>query len=71
MLKVIIESSELTDEEIILLCKICDHINVDFVKTSTGFNGRGAQLEDLILMRSHLKPKISQKLLEELKPRLK
>ena len=29
--------------------------------TSTGFNGRGAQLEDLILMRSHLKPKISLK----------
>ena len=61
VLKVIIESSELTDEEIILLCKICNHINVDFVKTSTGYNGGGAQLEDVILMRSQLKPKISLK----------
>ncbi|MGB1204570.1 MAG: deoxyribose-phosphate aldolase [Chitinophagales bacterium] len=53
-LKVIIEAALLTDEEIIKVCEICAACNVDFVKTSTGFHGTGAKLENVVLMRQHL-----------------
>ena len=54
VLKVIIEAALLTDEEIIKICEICADCNVDFVKTSTGFHGTGATLENVVLMRKHL-----------------
>ena len=42
IIKVIIETGMLTDEEIVKLCDIATSLGVDFVKTSTGFNAAGA-----------------------------
>lgn len=50
--KVILETSQLTPEEIIKATEICIEAGADFVKTSTGFNGEGAKEEDV---RSMLK----------------
>jgi deoxyribose-phosphate aldolase len=52
VLKVIIETSYLTDEEKITICKIAAASGADFVKTSTGFSGKGATVEDVKLMAS-------------------
>lgn len=54
VVKVIIESGILTDEEIIHCCDICSKAGVDFVKTSTGYAEKGATLEAVRLMRKHL-----------------
>lgn len=54
VIKVIIETALLTDEEKIKLCEICSHIGVDFVKTSTGFSTSGAKKEDIALIRKNL-----------------
>lgn len=54
VLKVIIESGMLTDEEITTLCKICEDAGVDIVKTSTGFAEAGASTGHVKLMRSVL-----------------
>ena len=51
ILKVIIETSLLTEEEKILACEISKKAGADFVKTSTGFTGSGATVEDVALMR--------------------
>jgi len=51
LLKVIIETCLLTDEEKVRVCAICKAIGVDFVKTSTGFSTGGATVEDVALMR--------------------
>ena len=51
ILKVILEISQLSHEEIIAGCKIAETAKADFVKTSTGFNGRGATLENVALMK--------------------
>ena len=50
-LKVILETSQLTDEEKVTACKLCAQAEADFVKTSTGFIGGGATPEDVSLMR--------------------
>ncbi len=49
--KVIIETSYLTNEEKVRVCKIAKQAGADFVKTSTGFSGGGATVEDVALMR--------------------
>ena len=54
LLKVIIETAYLSDEEISEACKICADAGVDFVKTSTGFAPTGAKVEHIKLMRSVL-----------------
>lgn len=54
VLKVIIETALLSEEEIISACYLCAQAEVDFVKTSTGFSTRGASVADIILMRQHL-----------------
>lgn len=46
-LKVILETSQLTRDEIKKMVEICIEARADFVKTSTGFNGAGAQPEDV------------------------
>ena len=46
--------NELTDEEKVKLCQICAQAGADFVKTSTGFTGGGATVEDVRLMRAHV-----------------
>ncbi len=51
LLKVIIETCLLTDEEIVKACKLAVEAGADFVKTSTGFSTGGATVEDIALMR--------------------
>ena len=51
VLKVIIETCLLTDEEKILACKIAKECGADFVKTSTGFSKGGAEEHDVKIMR--------------------
>ena len=51
LLKVIIETCLLTDEEKVRVCTICKMVGVGFVKTSTGFSTGGATVEDVALMR--------------------
>jgi len=50
LVKVIIETGLLTDEEKILACELAVKAGAHFVKTSTGFNGGGATVEDVRLM---------------------
>ncbi len=51
LLKVIIETCLLTDEEKIKACELAKEAGADFVKTSTGFSAHGATAEDVALMR--------------------
>lgn len=52
-LKVIIEVSYLTDEEIIKMCEICKSKFVNYIKTSTGFSDSGATVQNVKLMSEH------------------
>ena len=54
LLKVIIETSYLSDEEIERACKLCADAGADFVKTSTGFAPVGATIEHIALMKKNL-----------------
>jgi deoxyribose-phosphate aldolase len=54
LVKVIIESGILTNEEIIKCCEIYAKVGVDFMKTSTGYAEKGATIEAVQLMRQHL-----------------
>lgn len=60
-LKVIFENCYLKDEHKIRLCEVCGELNVDWVKTSTGYGPGGATLEDLRLMRRHSPPQVQVK----------
>jgi deoxyribose-phosphate aldolase len=60
-IKVIFENFYHTDEAKIRLCEICGEIGVDWVKTSTGYAGGGATMEDLALMRRHSPPHVQVK----------
>jgi len=51
LLKVILETCLLNNEEIIRACKLSEQAGADFVKTSTGFSTAGAKIEDVKLMR--------------------
>jgi deoxyribose-phosphate aldolase len=51
IVKVIIETAYLTDEEKIVACKLVKEAGADFVKTSTGLFGKGATVENVRLMR--------------------
>lgn len=61
IIKVIIETCLLTEEEKIAACKIAADNGAAFVKTSTGFNGPGATVEDITLMRQVVGPKLGVK----------
>ena len=52
-LKVIIETSLLTEEEIIKMTEICNETFVNFIKTNTGFANRGVTPEDVELINKH------------------
>ncbi len=52
VLKVILETAYLTEEEIILGCQWAEQVGADLVKTSSGYAGRGASLADVRLMRA-------------------
>ena len=61
LLKVIMETCLLTDEEKRRVCAICKALGVDFVKTSTGFSTGGATIEDVALMRKAVGSEIGVK----------
>lgn len=61
VLKVIIETCLLTEQEKKEVCKICAESGVDFVKTSTGFSTGGAEVEDVRLMRASIAPDMKVK----------
>ena len=58
ILKVIIETCLLTEEEKIRMCKIVTEAGADYIKTSTGFSTAGATLEDVRLMRANVGEKV-------------
>lgn len=61
LLKVILETCLLTEEEKKKACELAVKAGVDFVKTSTGFSTGGATIEDVKLMRSIVGPKMGVK----------
>jgi len=58
---VIIETSLLTDEEKVTACLLAKEAGADFVKTSTGFSGGGATVDDVNLMRRVVGPEMGVK----------
>lgn len=61
LLKIIIETGLLTNEEIIQCCELYKDYPVDFLKTSTGYAEKGASVEAVALMRQHLPQRIQIK----------
>lgn len=61
LLKVIIETCLLTDEEKITLCKCVSDSGADYIKTSTGFSKAGATFQDITLFRKHVAPHVKIK----------
>ena len=56
LLKVIIETCLLTDEEKIKMCEIVSASGAEYIKTSTGFSTSGATREDVALFAEHVEP---------------
>ena len=61
LLKVIIETCLLTDEEKIALCKCVSDSGADYIKTSTGFSTAGATFQDVELFAQHVAPHVKIK----------
>jgi deoxyribose-phosphate aldolase len=61
LVKVIIETALLADEEKVAACMLAARVGADFVKTSTGFAGGGATVEDVALMRRVVGPAMGVK----------
>jgi deoxyribose-phosphate aldolase len=61
LLKVIIETCFLTQEEKITMCGIVTDSGADYIKTSTGFGGGGATFEDVALFAAHIGPRVKIK----------
>jgi deoxyribose-phosphate aldolase len=61
ILKVIIETCLLTEEEKIKLCEVVSETGADYIKTSTGFSKAGATREDVALMRKYSAPHLKVK----------
>ncbi len=61
LLKVIIETCLLTDEEKVIACELSKKAGADYVKTSTGFSTGGATVEDIALMRRTVGPEMGVK----------
>lgn len=61
LLKVIIETCLLTQEEKIALCRAVSESGADYIKTSTGFSKAGANAEDVALLREHTDPQVHVK----------
>ncbi len=61
LVKVIIETSLLTDEEKVIACLLAKESGADYVKTSTGFSGGGATVHDIALMRRAVGPGLGVK----------
>jgi deoxyribose-phosphate aldolase len=61
LVKVIIETALLTDEEKVVACLLSKEAGADYVKTSTGFSGGGATVHDVALMRRAVGPGLGVK----------
>ncbi|WP_433065037.1 deoxyribose-phosphate aldolase [Dactylosporangium sp. CS-033363] len=61
VVKVILENAYLTDEQKVTGCHVAEAAGAHFVKTSTGFAGGGATLDDIRLMRAAVSPSIQVK----------
>lgn len=61
ILKVIIETCLLTEEEKIAMCRIVTKAGADYIKTSTGFSTGGATFEDVALFAAHVGPGVKIK----------
>lgn len=61
VLKVIIETCYLTEEEKIAMCKAVTNAKADYIKTSTGFGTGGATIEDIRLFKKHIGPDVKIK----------
>ena len=61
LVKVIIETCLLTQEEKIEMCRVVSKSSADYIKTSTGFGGAGATKEDIILFKKHCAPDLKIK----------
>ncbi|AGT32838.1 deoxyribose-phosphate aldolase [Geobacillus genomosp. 3] len=61
LVKVIIETALLTDDEKVRACQLAVKAGADYVKTSTGFSGGGATVEDVVLMRRTVGDKVGVK----------
>ena len=61
ILKVIIETCLLTDEEKIKMCEIVTKAGADYIKTSTGFSTAGATFDDIRLFSEHIGPNVKMK----------
>ena len=61
ILKVIIETCLLTDDEKIRMCRIVTDAGADYIKTSTGFSKSGATFDDVRLMAEHVGPGVKVK----------
>ena len=61
LLKVIIETCMLTEEEKIEMCRVVSESGADYIKTSTGFGGGGATREDVALFKAHVAPHVKIK----------
>ncbi len=58
VLKVIIETCLLTDDEKIKMCRIVSESGADYIKTSTGFSTAGATFDDIKLFAEHVEPHV-------------
>jgi len=61
ILKVIVETCYLTEEEKVLMCKAVTNAGADYIKTSTGFGSAGATLEDVRLFAAYIGPDVKIK----------
>ncbi len=61
LLKVIIETCLLTDEEKVELCRVVSQSGAEYIKTSTGFGGGGATREDVALFKANVAPHVKIK----------
>ena len=61
LLKVIVETCLLTDEEKIAMCKVVSDSGADYIKTSTGFSKAGATFHDVELFAKHVAPHVKIK----------
>ena len=61
ILKVIIETCYLTEEEKIAMCKSVTEAGADYIKTSTGFGTAGATIEDIRLFKKYIGPNVKMK----------
>jgi deoxyribose-phosphate aldolase len=61
IVKVILENAYLTDEEKVRGCRLSEEAGAHYVKTSTGYAGSGATIEDLVLMRASVSDRVKVK----------